>query len=139
MEKPKYIFMMIIFFLRRIFKWKKWNMKQYDRKGNIVHEMKEGKGYIWENSSSGYLYNIIFEGEYLNGLRNGKGKEYYCLNKSKFEGEYLTGLRNGKGKEYYLNGKLKFEVEYLYGKKWNIKEYDLIILLYMNWKMEKVL
>ena len=24
-----------------------------------------------------------------------------------FEGEYLNGKRNGKGKEYYYNGKLK--------------------------------
>ena len=30
----------------------------------------------------------------------------------KFEGEYLNGKRNGKGKEYYYNGKLEFEGEY---------------------------
>ena len=30
-----------------------------------------------------------------------------------FEGEYLNGERNGKGKEYYDNGKLKFEGEYI--------------------------
>ena len=40
----------------------------------------------------------------------------------KFEGEYLNGERNGKGIEYYENGKLKFEGEYLNGKKrWNRK------------------
>ena len=82
----------------------------------------------------------MFEGEYLNGKRNGKGKEYYkdgelmfegeylngiCLNgkeydyngKLKFEGEYLNGERNGKGKEYYKDGELKFEGEYLNGKR----------------------
>ena len=32
-----------------------------------------------------------------------------------YEGEFKDGKRNGKGKEYY-NGKLKFEVEYLNGK-----------------------
>ena len=32
---------------------------------------------------------LIFEGEYLNGKRNGKGKEYYYDEKLKFEGEYL--------------------------------------------------
>jgi len=42
----------------------------------------------------------MFEGEYLNGKRHGKGKEY-CDNKLKFEGEYLNGKRHGKGKEYY--------------------------------------
>ena len=39
-------------------------------------------------------YNIIkFEGEYSNGLWNGKGKEYYYNGKVKFEGEYLNGER----------------------------------------------
>ena len=47
---------------------------------------------------------LIFEGEYLNGKRNGKGKEYYYFDgKLKFEGEYLNGERNGKGKEYNEN------------------------------------
>jgi len=42
----------------------------------------------------------MFEGEYLNGKRNGKGKEYYDNGNLKFDGEYLYGERNGKGKEY---------------------------------------
>ena len=42
---------------------------------------------------------MIFEGEYLNGRKNGKKKEYYDNGKIKFEGEYLNGVRNGKGKE----------------------------------------
>ena len=41
-----------------------------------------------------------------------------------FEGEYLNGQRNGKGKEYYRNGKLRFEGEYLKDLKWNGKGYD---------------
>ena len=41
-----------------------------------------------------------------------------------FEGEYSNEVRNGKGKEYYLNGNLKFEGEYFNGKKWNGKGYD---------------
>ena len=35
----------------------------------------------------------------------------------RFEGEYLFGKRNGKGKEYGYNGKLIFEGEYINGKK----------------------
>ena len=37
-----------------------------------------------------YAYNdeLIYEGEYLNGKKNGKGKEYFSCNLS-FEGEYL--------------------------------------------------
>ena len=58
-----------------------------------------------------------FEGEYLNGQKNGKGKEY-DNGKLIFEGEYLNGkIWNGIGKEYYYNGKLKFEGEYLNGQK----------------------
>ena len=64
---------------------------------------------------------LKFEGEYLNGQRNGKGKEYdgYC--RLIFEGEYLNGQRNGKGKEYDYKGELMFEGEYLNGKRWNGK------------------
>ena len=67
------------------------------------------------------LSNILkFEGEYLNGKRSGKGKEYYddYFGKLKFEGNYLNGKRSGKGKEYYDdNNILKFEGEYLNGKR----------------------
>ena len=44
--------------------------------------------------------NLIFEGEYLNGERHGKGKDYFSNGQLKFEGEYLNGKRSGKGKEY---------------------------------------
>ena len=92
-----------------------------------------GKEY---NISSG---EVIYEGEYLNGKRNGKGKEYDYNGNLKFEGEYLNGKKQGKGKEYsskilifegeFLNGKrngkgkdflfgtLLFEGEYLNGKR----------------------
>ena len=40
----------------------------------------------------------------------------------KYEGEYLNEIRNGKGKKY-KNGELIFEGEYLNGKR-NWKEYD---------------
>ena len=51
-------------------------------------------------------------------LIDGKGpiKEYDDYDKLKFEGEYLNGKRNGKGKEYDYD-KLKFEGKYLNGKK----------------------
>ena len=56
---------------------------------------KDGKGKVYED-----LFNIlIFEGEYLNGKKNGQGKEYGINEIVIFEGEYLNGKRNGKGKE----------------------------------------
>jgi len=60
---------------------------------------------------------LKFEGEYLNGKRNGQGKEYYDNDKLEYEGEYINGKRSGKGKEFHFNGKLKFDGEYLNGKK----------------------
>ena len=73
-----------------------------------------------------YNYNLKFEGEYLNGEKNRKVKEYDYRNNGKlrFEGEYLYGKRHGKGKEYYDSGKLKFEGEYLYGRKLTGKGYN---------------
>ena len=71
-----------------------------------------------------YMDKLEFEGEYLNGRRNGKGKEYYRNGKLKYEGEYLNDKRSGKGKEYNYDGKLEFEGEYLNNKKWIGIRYD---------------
>ena len=67
----------------------KWNGIGYDKNNNIVYVLKNGKGHVIEYD---YYCNLIFEGEYLNGLRNGKGKEYDLDGKLQFEGEYLNGF-----------------------------------------------
>ena len=46
----------------------------------------------------------------------------------KFEGEYVNGEKNGKGKKYNDNGKIKFEGEYLNEKKME-KVKNLIIMV----------
>ena len=93
---------------------KKYNGKGYNKNGNIIYKLINGSGKIKEyNWTNGKLR---FEGEYLNGKRHGKGKEYICDGELKFEGEYLNGKRHGKGKEY-LNGKLIFDGQYLNGKR----------------------
>ena len=90
---------------------KKWNGKGFDESGNIIYELINGTGKVKEYYNEGELY---FEGEYLNGKRNGKGKEYNDNGKLKFEGEYLKGKKNGKGKEYSeYDGKLTFEGEFI--------------------------
>jgi len=66
-----------------------------------------------------YTNNIIFEGEYSNGKRNGIGKEYYENNKIRFIGEYKNGKKNGKGEEIDRNRNSIFEGEYLNGNRWN--------------------
>ena len=59
----------------------------------------------------------MFEGEYLDGKRYGKGKEYKDFVMI-FEGEYLNNERwNGKGKEYYYDGSLKYDGKYLNEKR----------------------
>jgi len=78
--------------------------------------IKNGKGYEYKMKKDNLL---VFEGEYLNGKRNGKGREYYDNNNLKYKGEYKEGkIWNGKG--YDINGKLEFEVKEGNGK---IKEY----------------
>ena len=52
----------------------------------------------------------------INGVRNGKGKEYEDINGVlKYEGEFSNGERNGKGKEYFSNGRIFYEGEFLNG------------------------
>ena len=76
----------------------------------------------------GIINYKTFNGKYIIGERNGKGKEYYFNDNLIFEGEYLNGKRNGKGKEYNINDNLIFEGEYLNGKRnGKGKEYDCTI------------
>ena len=85
--------------------------------GEYLKGKRNGKGKEYDNNS-----NLIFEGEYLNGKRN-YGKEYHKNGKLIFEGKYLYNKRS-YGKEYNFKGKLIFKGEYLYGKRWNGKGYN---------------
>ena len=87
--------------------------------GEYLNGKRNGKGKEYNSSDK-----LIFEGEYLNGKRNGKGKEYDNYGQLIFEGEYLNGKRNGEGKEYNGHMGLIFEGEYLNGKRWNGKVYN---------------
>ena len=105
----------------------KWNGNGYDSLDNIVYELKDGNGFIKEYF--GLDGDLSFEGEYINGNKNRKGKEYDWNGRLIFEGEYLNGKRHGKGKEFYGSGELRFEGEYLYGYKLKGK-------FYINEKLE---
>ena len=52
---------------------KRWNVKEYDEKGNKIYELINEKGFIKEYDEG---RNLKYEEKYLNGKRNGKGKEY---------------------------------------------------------------
>ena len=79
-----------------------------------------GKYIIYESKDIGKIYNglndtLIYEGGYVNGKRNGKGKEYHN-GELIFKGMYNNGKRNGKGKEYRF-GKFIFEGMYIKGER----------------------
>ena len=78
-----------------------------------------GKRKIYNNKG-----NLIFEGDYLNGVKHGKGKEYHYIDigfigfaipikfdyiQFIYEGDYSRGKKNGKGKEYLLFSYLIYE------------------------------
>ena len=115
------------------------NIEDYKNLGNRTK--------IIENNGLGKEYKLntdilIFEGEYLHGKKNGKGKEFYENGQIKFEGEYLNGKilngkgyddkgnlvlvidKNGNGIEFYKNGKMQFEGKYYNGKRWNGKVFN---------------
>ena len=85
---------------------KEYNGKKYHKFYNLIYELKEGKGFIKEYEN-GYL---IFEGEYLNGEKNGKGKEYNYQGVILFEGEYLNG-KEYNGKRYDPDGNIIYELK----------------------------
>ena len=58
--------------------------------------------------------------------------EYYGNRKPEFEGEYLDGLKNGFGKKYYTYGGLEFIGEYINDKPIEGKSYDLFGNLIFN-------
>ena len=94
------------------------NLQQKLKINIINYKFLSQRFIIYETKSKVKEYNydgeLIYEGEYLNGKRSGKGNEFF-LDELVFEGEYLNGKRNGKGK-IYENGKLIFEGEYIKGK-----------------------
>ena len=100
---------------------KTWKGNIYNGDGTILKELDNSDKNIIELYERGKL---VFEGEYLNGEINGKGKEYGIKGKIKYNGEYKNGKRNGKGKEYDDEGKLIFEGDFCNGKKWNCLTYD---------------
>ena len=75
--------------------------KEYDD-NNLIFEGEYLNGKRWKGIGKEYLYDgesmkLIFEGKYLYGKRwNGKGKEYDDDGQLIFEGEYIDGLRNIK-------------------------------------------
>ena len=71
----------------------------------------------------GYNDQILFEGEYLNGQRNGNGTLYNEDGVIIFEGKFLNGRKHGKGKEYNDDGELIFDGEFTNNQRKRGKEF----------------
>ena len=56
----------------------------------------------------------------MNGKQNGKGVEYERFDNIKYEGEFLNGKKNGKIKEYSYN--CNYNRIYNYNRNWDIEE-----------------
>ena len=96
--------------------------KEYDFKGDLIFSGEYRNGERWNGIGKVDSLNFEFEGEYLYGKKwNGKCIEYY-FRKIIFEGEYINGEKNGR--EYNSEGNLIFEGKYKNGKKFFGKEYD---------------
>jgi antitoxin component YwqK of YwqJK toxin-antitoxin module len=79
-----------------------------------INKIKIQKEYKIEYHKNG---EIKFEGEYLKGKRNGRGREYNKNVSLIYEGEFVNGIRNGGGKEYDVYGNLIFIGKYLNGER----------------------
>ena len=77
-----------------------------------------------EENIINFYGDLSFEGEYLNGKRNGKGKEYDDA-KLIFEGEYLNNIR-WKGNIYDHSGNIIFKLN---NENNIVKEYDYFGIL----------
>ena len=92
----------------------------------FIYKIFSGKYIIYETKNYGSIYDaynnrFIFEGNIINGEKNGFGKEYENNSRNDliFKGEYLNGKKNGICKKYYNNRFVVYEGEYLNGKIWN--------------------
>ena len=66
---------------------REWDGIRYDKDGNIKYKLSKGKGKIEEYVNLKSLgKTLTFKGEFINGKRNGKAKEYDNDGKLLFEG-----------------------------------------------------
>ena len=104
--KSSYFFQIVFSFLYekqklKIIKYNK-NLQKNININIINYKYFKGNYIIFEPDSNrigkeykSYNDELVFEGEYLHGMKNGKGKEYDS-GEIIFEGEYLNGIKNGK-------------------------------------------
>eukprot|EP01083_Nonionella_stella_P072482 195500_1 len=103
--------------------WWSKNWQKLDSQGRKIYEgeMRDfqyhGKGKLFDPFDP--LNQSWFEGKFSNGVRNGKGKEYWDDDhKLWFKGNYKDGKKDGYGTHYY-NGRKKvwYAGDYMKGRR----------------------
>ena len=79
--------------------------------GQFKNNLPNGKGIKYYSNG-----NILYEGTFINGKFEGKGKYFYDDGEY-FVGGYKNGLRNGNGMNYYKNGNIKYEGDFVDDKR----------------------
>ena len=51
-----------------------------------------------------YVSSNEYQGEFVRGLKSGKGRFHYASNDSIYEGDWLKDLKNGYGIQNWING-----------------------------------
>ena len=96
--------------------------KEYNNLGEIIYEGKYKNGKKYEGIYKIKMHNHIYTYYILNSKVSNK---FIDLNKEIiYEGEYNEGLKEGKGKEFNKNGNILFEGDFLNGYRYNGKEFD---------------
>ena len=110
-------------------------IEYFDNKSTFEGEYKNGKIFKGKGKIYDDMDNLVFDGEYLDGKKNGLVIEYYENNDInnetnsdinllvKYEGYYTDDKKNGEGKEYQYDdenqAEIVFEGIYKNGEKWN--------------------
>ena len=104
---------------------KVFNIITEERKLNIVKYNKSLQNILNIN-----IFNYaLVKGKYIEYQSNGYVKIYDGISEYLvYEGEYLKGKKNGKGKDYSYN-ELVYEGEYLKGKKMGLEKNIGIIII----------
>ena len=79
--------------------------------GQSLNGKKHGKGIIFDKNG-----NIIYEGDFVNGEKEGNGK-YYYKNGEYYDGPWIKDKKHGKGIIYYPNGSILYEGEFVNDKR----------------------